>query len=167
MTIRGESVGGTPANRMSWGDSVVFDCDDAAKNEFLNTRKAKGKVAGPAKSQSNLWFVKPDDIDRLGPPIGRGGVWADDKVKAGEWSDPYLLTGYDQRSLTLSHDADQTVTMELQVDLTGAGMWRTFKKFKVSNDAPSEYAFPSAFQAYWARLRADRDCEAAAQFDFQ
>ncbi|MFO0928084.1 MAG: hypothetical protein U0736_13780 [Gemmataceae bacterium] len=31
-----------------WGEQVVLGCDDAAKNEFLNTRKAKGKVAGPA-----------------------------------------------------------------------------------------------------------------------
>ena len=34
-----------------WNDRVVFGCDDTAKNEFLNKRKAKGEIAAP-QSQS-------------------------------------------------------------------------------------------------------------------
>ena len=38
----------------------MFGCDDTAKSEFLNKRKAKGSLAGPGQSQSNLWFVEPE-----------------------------------------------------------------------------------------------------------
>ena len=41
-----------------WNDKIVFGCDDTARNEFLNKRKAKGEIAAP-QSQSNLWFVDP------------------------------------------------------------------------------------------------------------
>src|SRR5574344_1170568 len=41
----------------NWNGRLVFGCDDAAQSEFLNKRKAKGKIAGPGQSQSNLWFT--------------------------------------------------------------------------------------------------------------
>ena len=49
-----------------WNDHIVFGCDDTARNEFLNTRKAKGEISAP-QSQSNLWFVDPAQLDDLGP----------------------------------------------------------------------------------------------------
>jgi hypothetical protein len=49
-----------------WNDRVVFGCDDTAKSEFLNKRKAKGEIAAP-QSQSNLWFVEPATIDQARP----------------------------------------------------------------------------------------------------
>ncbi|MDO8943752.1 MAG: hypothetical protein Q7U75_11250, partial [Desulfobacterales bacterium] len=78
-----------------WQERIVFGCDDSAKSEFLNTRRAKGKIAGPGRSQSNLWFVEPSRLDSLGVPIGRGGVWIRDDVKANETSEPYLFSGFD------------------------------------------------------------------------
>ena len=71
-----------------WKNRVVFGCDDTAKSEFLNKSKAKGNIAAP-RSQSNLWFVEPAAIDKLGPAIGRGAVWLDEAVKAGVPSDPF------------------------------------------------------------------------------
>ena len=44
-----------------------FGCDDTAKSEFLNKRKVKGELAGAGQSQSNLWFVEPEQLDQLGP----------------------------------------------------------------------------------------------------
>ena len=34
------------------GDRIVFGCDDTAKNEFLNKRNAKGKIASPNPSRT-------------------------------------------------------------------------------------------------------------------
>jgi len=79
-----------------WNDRLVFGCDDTAKSEFLNTRKAKGTLAGPGQSHSNLWFADPSLPDKLGPASGTGGVWVNDVVKGGEWSDPFLFAGYDR-----------------------------------------------------------------------
>ena len=113
-----------------------------------------------------VWLGAVDDLWELGKPTGKGGPWKNTNIKAGEWSDPYLMTGYDKRSLSLSHNADNAVTFELQIDLTGTGMWRTFKEFKLSKGASSEYWFPTAFQAYWARIRTDCNCQATAQFNY-
>ncbi|MFM9032091.1 MAG: hypothetical protein ACKOTF_15735, partial [Opitutaceae bacterium] len=71
-----------------WGEHVVLGCDDTARSEFLNKRRAKGKLAGPGQSQSNLWFLEPAQLDRLGPAIGRGAVWMDEPVRRDTPSDP-------------------------------------------------------------------------------
>ncbi len=99
-----------------WGDRVVFGCDDTAKNEFFNTRRVKGEIAGPGQSQSNLWFLDPAKIDQLGTPIGRGAVWLRDDVKAKQASDAFLFSGFDQRMLHLTHQTGSAVTFSLEVD---------------------------------------------------
>ena len=39
-----------------WQDRIVFGCDDTAKSEFLNKRKAKGTIAAPSRSRiSGSW----------------------------------------------------------------------------------------------------------------
>ncbi len=96
-----------------WSDRIVFGCDDTAKNEFLNKRKAKGEIAAP-QSQSNLWFVDPDQLDHLGPAIGRGAVWLKEDLEAGATSDPYLLAGYRKRGLHLHHESDGAREVRLE-----------------------------------------------------
>jgi hypothetical protein len=105
-----------------WNDRVVFGCDDTAHNEFLNKRKAKGNIAGP-QSQSNLWFVSPDEIDHLGPVIGRGALWLNEELEAGTVTDPFLVNGYDRRSLYLSHADVEPTTIEIEGDRLGNGRW--------------------------------------------
>ncbi|MBR4172308.1 MAG: hypothetical protein IKR48_11715, partial [Kiritimatiellae bacterium] len=95
-----------------WGDRVVLGCDDSAKSEFLNKRQAKGTIKGPGQSNSNIWFVKPDALDTLGPVIGRGALWSHDTVTNGVPSDPYLFDGYVNRYLYLT--ADQPVAFSVE-----------------------------------------------------
>jgi hypothetical protein len=54
-----------------WNDRVVLGCDVTAKNEFFNGRKAKGKTLPPGQSQSNLIFLKPEQLDHFGPALRR------------------------------------------------------------------------------------------------
>jgi hypothetical protein len=68
-----------------WNDRIVLGCDDTARSEFLNKRKAKGKHAPPGQSQSNLWFLDPGQLDRIGPTIGRGASWLDDDGYQAYW----------------------------------------------------------------------------------
>ena len=81
-----------------WGENIVFGCDDQAQNEFLGVRKLKAGAPKRERSQSNLWFVKPDELGGFGPPSGEGWVWLDEDVKAGTLSDPFLHAGYDEMS---------------------------------------------------------------------
>jgi hypothetical protein len=109
-----------------------------------------------------LWAGGIDDLWNLGKPTGTGGPWKDVAVKANVPSDAYLFAGYDKKQIVLSHAADQPVTMRVEVDLTGEGLWVPYRNFEVAVGKPVEHAFPAAFQARWLRVVAARDCTATA-----
>jgi len=150
-----------------FNDRLVFGCDDAAKSEFLNKRKAKGRLAAPGQSQSNLWFLPPERLDRLGPPLGRGAVWVDDEVKAGELSVPFLFGGYERRGLHLAHDAEKPVKFHLEVDRQGDGTWTPLQQVVASADGYRFVEFSQQQTGAWIRLAVDRDCRATAWFEFR
>ena len=141
-----------------WNGRLVFGCDDTAKSEFLNKRPAKGGLAGPGQSQSNLWFVEPEILDRLGPSLGRGGVWLDEAVSADAPSDPFLLAGFAKRSLFLQHGSNETVRFDLDIDRKGNGEWTKIRSIEVAPGEPQWLELGADIQGEWIRLRADRDC---------
>jgi hypothetical protein len=142
-----------------WQDRIVFGCDDSANKEFLNVRKAKGELAGPGQSQSNLWFVEPGQIDQFGPVIGRGAVWLEDAVKAGEVSEPFLFAGYKHRSLHLTWGENPQCEIEVEIDRKGNGQWETLR---VSSPEPKQEHVTVAFEpeevGVWVRLKSANDC---------
>ncbi|NBV21745.1 MAG: hypothetical protein EBS05_07460 [Proteobacteria bacterium] len=144
-----------------WNDRVVFGCDVTAKSEFLNARKAKGKVLSPGQSQSNLWFVEPRRLDELGPPIGQGAVWLADKVAARAPSDPILFSGFAQRALWLQHDEPEPVTFTLEVDARGDGQWAQLREVPVAARSGAQLNFKADEQGIWLRVTASRDCASA------
>lgn len=139
-----------------WNKHVVFGCDDTAKNEFLNKRKAKGHIAAP-QSQSNLWFVKPDQLDHFGPPIGRGSVWENESVKANQPSDPYLFSGYDLCGLHITHHAQETVTFSLEVDQKGDGNWTPLKQISVPAKSYTFTTFTPQETGTWIRITCNKN----------
>ena len=149
-----------------WNDKIVFGCDDTAKSEFLNKRKAKGNVAAP-QSQSNLWFLDPAAIDKLGPAIGRGAVWMHENVAAGTPSDAFLFSGYDRMAVQLAHTptggTDPVITIE--VDKHGDGTWSKLREIKLASawqcvDLTGE-------QGAWVRVTSNVALEkASAWFQF-
>ncbi|NBN95556.1 MAG: hypothetical protein EBV31_08075, partial [Verrucomicrobia bacterium] len=151
-----------------WQDRLVFGCDDTAKSEFLNKRPAKGALAGPGQSQSNLWFTLLDTPDKLGPAIGRGSVWVDEPVKAGVPSDPFLLAGFAKRAVFLSHDGAAAATFTLEVDVKGDGQWKTLCAVPMKADDLSAWVEITADEpGVWIRAKADRDiAKASATFQY-
>ena len=150
-----------------FGDEIVFGCDDTAKNEFLNKRKVKGSVAGPERSNSNLWFVKPDALGGFGPAIGRGAVWLDEDVKEGDVSDPYLLAGYDRRSLYVS-SADG-FSFDIEVDEKGDGKWRRLgNRFSCAAGRNAAIVPLEEVKGEWVRLVAKRGAKGVtAVFNYE
>lgn len=134
-----------------WGDWVVFGCDDAAKSEFLNKRKAKGEIAGPGESQSNLWFVKPEQLEHLGPLIGRGAVWSREDVAVGAVSDAFLFSGYEHRGLHLAHAGEKSVRVSIEVDAEGTGEWAEIRTIALSPAVSRFFRFEE--EGAWVRLR--------------
>jgi hypothetical protein len=147
-----------------WHDRIVIGCDDATAMENSNGHKAKGALAPAGKSQSNLWFVKPADLDALGPALGRGAVWLDDPVKAGVPSDPYLFSGFIYRSLHLAHDSAEPVTFTIEVDARGDGAWKPLRKVDVPAHGYAWTAFAPGAAGAWVRVIASRDCAKASAF---
>jgi hypothetical protein len=135
-----------------------LSADTPATNAHV-IRSTDGKAA--------VWAGAVDDLWRLGKPVGVGGPWKDTVVAAGVPSDPYLLTGYDQKALTLSHTAATPVRLRVEVDLTGTGQWVTYRDFEVSAGKKLEHTFPAAYQAYWLRVVADTPTTATAWLTYR
>ena len=150
-----------------WQDRLVFGCDDTAKSEFLNKRPAKGALAGPGQSQSNLWFTALDAPDKLGPAIGRGSVWVDEPVQAGVPSDPFLLGGFAKRAVQLQHDSTAATTFSLEIDERGDGQWKTWADVALKADEATRWVeIPATVAGAWIRAKANRDV-AKASVTFQ
>lgn len=131
---------------------------DAPAGEHI-LRSDDGKAA--------LWAGAIDDLWKLGKPRGLGGPWKGSAVKAGTPSDPYLLWGYDQRSLTLSHEGNAPVHFHIELDLTGTGVWVTWQWREVSPGEDALLTLDPAIQARWLRVTASEDCTASAQLRYE
>jgi hypothetical protein len=147
-----------------WNDRLVFGCDDTAQSEFLNKDRLKDNLAGPGKSQSNLWFVEPRRLDSFGPALGRGAAWLNDDVKAGVASEPFLFSGFAKRSLFLAHDNAERVTFTLEVDVRGNGKWKALRQITVPANASEWLEFSPKDSAAWVRLIPTRDAAKVTAF---
>ncbi len=142
----------------AWRGMLVLGADNASPHNGAN------HLAG--EPQSGLFFGKTDDLWKFGKPAGWGGVWWEDEVAAGESSDPYLMTGFDKKTLHLSNDADSAARFALEVDFLGNGSWRTYDNFEVPAGGYVHHAFPDGYSAHWVRLRCENDSVATAYFTY-
>ncbi len=117
--------------------------------------------------QSGLWFGDVDDLWSWGEPAGWGAVWRHTDVEAGETSDPFLMTGFDQKVLHLHVEAERPVAVTLEVDFLGDGTWVTYDVLDLAPGAYVHHEFPDAFSAHWIRLRTSVACRATAQFVYR
>ncbi|MCL1921873.1 MAG: hypothetical protein FWG50_12515 [Kiritimatiellaeota bacterium] len=122
---------------------------------------ASGHIVRSDDELAAVWVGAVDDLWAFGKPRGQGGPWKDTAVKAGEPSDPYLMTGFDKKRLTLSHTGAEPVNVTLELDITGTGVWRAYETYTV---APGKEAAAdlSDVRAYWLRVIADKPCTATA-----
>ena len=135
---------------------LLFTGLDAATRSDRIFRSADGKAA--------VWAGVVDDLWQLGKPRGHGGPWNDTSVKAGEPSDPYLMTAYDQKRVTLTADLDTSITLE--VDIDGTGIWIPYRTFSLTAGKQVAHEFPAGFSAYWVRAVSDQDTKATVLFDY-
>lgn len=129
--------------------------------------KASDHILRSDDSKAALWAGAIDDLWKLGKPRGEGGPWKATKVKADEKSDPYLMWAYDQRTLTLSHDQNEPVSFHMELDLTGTGLWVSYKHHEVSPGEETALTFEPAIQARWLRVTADKACAATAWLKYE
>jgi hypothetical protein len=116
---------------------------------------------------AKLWFGAIDDLWKLGKSNGIGGPWKNTTVKGNEPSDAYLMTGYDKKTLTLSHDAMQPVEFIIEVDFYADGQWHDYQRLTVEPGKALTHEFPTGYAAHWVRVKANADCHASAQLDYR
>ncbi|MEA3208743.1 MAG: hypothetical protein QOE70_1800 [Chthoniobacter sp.] len=114
-----------------------------------------------------LWLGAVDDLWQFGKPAGAGGPWKDTAVEAGPPSDPFLMTNYERKSLTLSHTAEGAVTFIVEVDFLANGTWREYGRFTVEPGKTFTHDFPPGYSARWVRLKSDQAATVSATFRYQ
>jgi hypothetical protein len=114
-----------------------------------------------------LWFGAIDDLYALGAPAGEGGPWKDSPVRAGAASDPYLMTNFGRKSVTLGHDSQLPVRFTLEVDFAGDGSWHTYAVVDAPPGRTTVHPFPDGFAAHWVRVTADYTGKATAWFRYE
>ena len=122
------------------GGAIVFGCDDQAKNAFLGKRGLKKDAPRCARSQSNLWFVKPDELKTFGPPSGEGYVWQNEDIKAGDVSDPYLHAGYESMRFSFVRVDGSSVRHEMLTE----GDWVRVKCLEDAKGATARFDYGPA-----------------------
>jgi hypothetical protein len=140
----------------SWKGMLVFGGDQATPMKF--GAQDSNPLAG--QPQAGLWFGKTDDLWNFGKPSGSGGVWYQTPVKAGELSDPYLMTGFDKKSVHFYHDSRESVEFTIETDFMGNGDFKKFHTISVKPDEYLHYEFPDAYCANWMRIKSSKACKA-------
>ena len=120
-----------------------------------------------SNGKAGLFFCALDDLWKLGKPRGHGGVWKNSDVRAGLPSDPFLMSGFDKKSLYLANESDASVNFVLEADITGEGKWIPFQRLRVAPGQTNHYDFPPSFNAYWVRLTAASNCKATTLFTYE
>jgi hypothetical protein len=119
---------------------------------------------GVGQPQSGLLFQNIDDLWNYGKPAGWGSVWDNDSVKSGEVSDPFLMTGFDKKTIHLNNKGENPVKFTIEIDFLGNGEWNTFKTIVVESHGYSFYTFPDGYNAHWVRLKVDHSSIVTGQF---
>lgn len=147
----------------SWrGLMAITGCSPDAKRDDHYFQSGKMEIG--------LWLGTIDDLWKFGKPTGEGGPWKETPVQTGEFSDPYLMYGFDRKILELSHDSEGSVAFELWADVVGEGVFRGIQVIQVPPDQARgdkkgvSIVLEDGFSAFWVKLRTDKDCKASAKF---
>ncbi len=126
-----------------------------------------GHVVALPEGRAGLWFGCVDDLWKLGKPVGVGGPWKESPAEKDTPSDPFLMTGFDRKTLHLTHDAQEEVQFRIEVDYSNRDFWKVYQTVAVPPGETVTIAFPEGYAAHWARLMVDRNCRATALFQYE
>ena len=132
---------------------------EAAKDDRHIIRSDDGKAA--------VWVGTADDLWQLGKPRGFGGPWKSTNVTAGKPSDPYLMTGYDKKRITLANHGEIVTTITVELDAAGDGRFAAYQSFKLAPGAKETFEFPDWINAYWVRTVSSATTNATAQLTYE
>jgi hypothetical protein len=130
------------------------------------TAAASKHIVRSTDGKAAVWVGAIDDLWAFGKARGNGGPWKATAIQAGGVSDAYLMTGYDKKKLTLTQDGAPKAVFTLELDITGTGVWKTFRTYEVGQNKTVVDNL-DATRAYWLRFRSDVPCTATAQLEYR
>lgn len=130
----------------------------------LDDAPVSNKIARNADGSAALWLGEIDDLWRMGEPRGKGGPWLDTAVTANTPSDPYLMYGYDHKTLTMS--VTEATSFTVEVDFLADNTWSIYKTFTLAAGETFTHSFPAGFHAHWVRVKSSNATTASAQFTY-
>ncbi|WP_207632157.1 hypothetical protein [Occultella kanbiaonis] len=139
----------------SWRGMLVLGADHASPSRGLSPTTAE--------PQSGLWFGKTDDLWGFGKASGWGGPWWMAEVRAAVPSDPYLMTGFENKCVHLENQGEQDARFTIEIDFHGHGRFGAYETLTVEPGAAVTHTFPTGFSAHWVRIVSDVDTVASAQ----
>ncbi len=143
-----------PVDYCAWRGQIVMARDDASIMQ--------NELAG--QSHSALWFGTWSDLENLGAPVGWGGPWLNDDLKAGETSAPFLVAGFTEGTLHLKHSADRAVRFEVEADADGRGQWQPVTSLSVPANGYAFRSLDRELKAQWVRVKAVHPARRASAF---
>jgi hypothetical protein len=114
--------------------------------------------------QSGLWFGNMDELWHFGKPKGVGGPWYETAVKAGDVSDPYLMNGFDKKTVHLTNHGASEIVVTVEVDYLSNNKWSEYKKIKISPGKYAYHVFEDGFSAQWIRAKVNAASTVTVQF---
>ena len=135
-----------------------IDPDAGSGNRHV-IRSEDGKAA--------VWVGAADDLWQLGKPRGFGGPWKNTAVEAGKPSDPYLMTGYDRKRLTLENHGKEPARITVELDAAGDGRFAVYRDFSVAPGERLEHRLPDWLNAYWLRTVSAQPGKVSAQLTYE
>ena len=142
----------------TWKGMLILGADNASPDG--------GHNALCAEPQSGLWFGKTDDLWNFGPPRGWGGPWWKSPVRAGEPSDPYLMTGFVHKCIHLFHEESTKIRFDIELDALGDGTFKRYASYEIDPGQAIQHAFPTGLSAHWVRVISQTDAVATAQLHY-
>ena len=125
-----------------------------------------GQVFKGSEGQA-LWFGMIDDLWQFGKAVGKGGPWYDSDVAANQWSDPYLMTGFDQKTLRIKHSSTSPIMVDIGINYYHNDDFFEYTSLKIPVGEEITYKFPDGFHAHWVKLRTDKDTKITAIFTYE
>jgi len=113
-----------------------------------------------------VWAGAIDDLWTFGKPAAHGFFWKETDVKPDEKSLPFLLTGFDHKTVKFTNHSARAITVTLETDLTGTGVWSEYRAVTLEPNTAQTFEFPRAFQSYWLRASVNTEAKLSAEVVF-
>ena len=107
-----------------------------------------------------------DDLWSFGKPKGIGGPWYETQVKAHQPSDPYLMNGFDQKTVHIHNLGNESIEVSLQVDFLSNDTWHPLTVLSIPANSYSYYLFPQGYSAQWMRALSNKDAKITVQLTY-